>query len=378
MDRSEVALLCILDLSKCFDVIDHTKLLTKLELHGIDTDWFKAYLGGHTQAVSISDQRGNRHLSSFLPNNIGVFQGSSLGPLLYCIFSNDLSLHVPVAHVTQFADDTQVLISGRKSDLPNLINQMETCLNQLYDYFMDNGLKVNPTKTQLLTFGSRQNLRNIAPIRVCFRDAVIDESHSCRKLGVTFDRHMSWDSHVAVVVRKCTGFLLALSHLRHHLPTSTLFTIVNSLVISNIRYCISVYGNGSAANIHRLDKIINFATRVVSGLRKFDHISDARNELGLLTAADLHLFHSLTLLHKIILTGEPTHIAGQISANSTLRNRHTRADDHLHLPAIHREAGRRRFLYSSVFHYNKLPTETKTLKLSNFKKRVRAYLHEQH
>ena len=52
---------------------------------------------------------------------MGVFQGSALGPLLFTIFANDLSLHAPDAHVTQYADDTQVLISDVKRNLPNLI-----------------------------------------------------------------------------------------------------------------------------------------------------------------------------------------------------------------------------------------------------------------
>ena len=52
---------------------------------------------------------------------MGVFQGSVLGPLLFTIFANDLSLHAPNAHVTQYADDTQILISDAKQNLPSLI-----------------------------------------------------------------------------------------------------------------------------------------------------------------------------------------------------------------------------------------------------------------
>ena len=59
---------------------------------------------------------------------MGVFQGSALGPLLFTIFANDLSLHAPDAHVTQYADDTQVLISDVKRNLPNLILRMESTL----------------------------------------------------------------------------------------------------------------------------------------------------------------------------------------------------------------------------------------------------------
>jgi len=114
MNQQEVTLLCLLDLSKAFDVIDHQKLLSKLQAHGIDPSWFATYLSGHTQSVCAVDGRGNRLLSTPLPNPIGVFQGSSLGPLLFQIFANDLSLFAGMAHVVQYADDTQLTFSGKK------------------------------------------------------------------------------------------------------------------------------------------------------------------------------------------------------------------------------------------------------------------------
>ena len=58
----------------------------------IPDSWFAAYLHGHTQGVSLKDTSGHRVLARPLPNVIGVFQGSSLGPLLFTIFSNNLSL----------------------------------------------------------------------------------------------------------------------------------------------------------------------------------------------------------------------------------------------------------------------------------------------
>ena len=102
-------------------MIDHAKLLTKLQLYGIDITWFSAYLRDHTQSVSFTDALGNSKISAPLPNNIGVFQGSALGPLLFCIFANDLSLFAEDATVVQYADDTQILISGKKSDITNVV-----------------------------------------------------------------------------------------------------------------------------------------------------------------------------------------------------------------------------------------------------------------
>ena len=135
-----------IDLSKCFDVIDHSKLLSKLSAHGIDTSWFSAYLQNHTQSVSLTDALGNVKISAKLPNNIGVFQGSALGPLLYCVFSNDLSLFTEDAVVVQYADDTQILTSGPKSNFQNKTSRMEAVLASLDVWFRANGLKVNAEK----------------------------------------------------------------------------------------------------------------------------------------------------------------------------------------------------------------------------------------
>ena len=74
-------MLCLVDLSKCFDVIDHELLIGKLETHGIETSWFTAYLQGHTQSISLKNGPGCRELSRPLPNAMSVFQGSVLGPL---------------------------------------------------------------------------------------------------------------------------------------------------------------------------------------------------------------------------------------------------------------------------------------------------------
>ena len=75
----------------------------------------------------------------------------------------------------------------------------------------------------------------------------------------------------------------------------------------------AVYGNGSENNMQRLQKVINFCLRAVSGRRKYDHISDVREELGWLTARQLYEVQSLNLLHKIRRTGEPQALASQLS-----------------------------------------------------------------
>ena len=107
------------------------------------------------------------------------------------------------------------------------------------------GPKVNASKTQLIVFGSRQNLRSLPNFEVTFRDTKLIPCNEVKNLGVIFDRNLSWDSHVGAVSRRCTGILLDLSHVRHVIPQGVITSLVTALVLSQVRYYISVYGIGS-------------------------------------------------------------------------------------------------------------------------------------
>ena len=120
MDKGHVTLLVMLDLSAAFDTVDHSILLqrmqSKLGLRGTALLWFKSYLVGRMQQVSI-----NGMLSEKFNLCCGVLQGSCLGPLLFTIYASTLfdtpKVHLPSVHT--YADNTQLYISFNPADSTN-------------------------------------------------------------------------------------------------------------------------------------------------------------------------------------------------------------------------------------------------------------------
>ena len=97
-----------MDLRKAFDTVSHEILLKKLSHYGIRGrayDFIESYLNSRTQFVSINNRQ-----SQTKSINIGVPQGSILGPLLFLIYINDL--HNAVTKPRLFADDTCLVLSN--------------------------------------------------------------------------------------------------------------------------------------------------------------------------------------------------------------------------------------------------------------------------
>ena len=232
-------------------------------------------------------------------------------------------------------------------------------------------MKLNAGKTQLMVLGTQQMLRRLPPVSIRVGDSYIHESDTARNLGVTFDRSLTFSAHITVMKTRCTGLLVALSHIRHSLPSELIDTIVQSLVISIVRYCISVYGSANLTNMKQVQSILNFCARVMSGRRKYDHISDIVNQTPVLNVKQLSYYHNVTALHKIITTGQPESLANKLAQNIATTGRATRQSSDIRLPAVRQNSGKRQFVYRAAADYNLLPSDIRQLSRARFAKTVK-------
>ena len=102
-------------------------------------------------------------------------------------------------------------------------------------------------------------------------------------VGVTLDQSLTWDRHISSVVRRCNGILVSLNRFRRHFTTEALITIIQAHVFSQIIYCLPVWGGAAEKELQRIQKVINFAARVVTGARRRDHYNTGSELASLVT-----------------------------------------------------------------------------------------------
>ena len=353
IDRGLVTSLVTADTSKAFDSVEYDRLLDKLGWYGIDYRWFAAWLRDRTQAVTGATED--------LDVTHGVIQGSILGLILFIIFTSDLPQHLPNCKLVWYADDCQFLDAEIPGEIQTLKDRVEITLATVLAWFTQNRLKINPSKTEMLIMKSRRHTGN-TDFSVFFGDDEISPSDSVKILGITVDSHLSWDSHVGVLVRRCNIILIGLARLRHKLPKCSGQLLVQALLFPHIRYCLTIWGNCSASLKARVQKVINFGARIVSGLRRRDHVTPVLRELGWSTVNEMLRERDIAAMHRLLSPScEARALTQQLLRRSEVSVRQTRAvmNGQLQLPRVRTEFARRGFMYRAISACNAMPRNTR-------------------
>jgi hypothetical protein len=104
---------------------------------------------------------------------------------------------------------------------------------------------------------------------------------SVKDLGVILDSHITYNEHIKRLVSSCTAKLCQINRVKGSFDKKALKLIISSLVISKLFYCSSTWSNTSSTNISKLQAVQNFACRIITNTRKFDHITPALRQIRL-------------------------------------------------------------------------------------------------
>ena len=265
LNKGNISVLALLDFSSAFDTIDHTILVHRLHTDFGFTDtilqWFSSYLTDRTHYVSLCN-----HCSDFAPVHSRVPQASVLGPMLFSMYIKPLSAiidsHSIIHH--SFADDLQLQMSAPPDRISELLHFMQSCISDVKALATANMLKLNDSKTELMLVTSKRSkhLHNL-PTSITIGNAQIPFKESAKNLGFTLDCHLTMNAYVSNIARTCYFELRRLVSIRRFLTSTATATFVSAFVLSRIDYCNSLlFGSKNDVTSH-LQRIQNYAARVI-------------------------------------------------------------------------------------------------------------------
>lgn len=334
------------DLTKAFDCVPHSLLLSKLKFYGFDdtsTMLLKSYLSDRFQLVSIDGSN-----SSSLPVKHGVPQGSILGPLLFLIHINDLPCCVN-AQFTLFADDTTVSLND--SDLPSLRRRLGEVRSVVEDWFAANGLTLNPAKSRTMLFTLKHPARG-GP-----------SAEGVKFLGVMLDSRLAWSLHGDYTVGRLSGCTFLLRSLKDLVSDRMIIKVYFALFDSVLRYGILAWGHSPI--LGDLFALQRRAIRIVTGTGYRSCCRGRFRTLKILTLPSLYIFECLKWMHAN---------KHQFITNSGVHGRRLRYGDHIRIPYHRVYASRCGKSYYGPLLYNLLSDNVKSYGAETFAMGLKRFL----
>lgn len=274
VDRQEVVLLVLLDLSAAFDTVDHNVLLQRLYhrigISGTALKWVESYLKSRTSCVSIDGE-----YSAAAQLIYGVPQGSVKGPLDFIIYILPVGDIIRSHGITfhSYADDIQLYISFNPKE-PNAagkaLQKLERCIADLQCWMKSNKLMLNNKKTEFLIAGSSQSIKKLPPLQLHVGDDTIMPSSHVRNLGVVFDTNLTMTKQVSSMVSSSNYQLRNLWRLHRFLDQDTRHQAVRALILSRLDYGNALLYGITSKELRRLQSIQNKAAKFIYSAARFD------------------------------------------------------------------------------------------------------------
>ena len=378
-DGRSRSLLILLDLSAAFDTLDIDTLIRRLQwtfgINGSALDWIRSYLTGRLQFVRVGEKRSDKVTCEF-----GVPQGSVLGPILFTLYvapvANVIASH-GVCHL-QYADDTQLYIALKDEDS---IVKLQNCADDVYNWFAQNGLSLNPEKSEAILLGTGARLRQEQPISsISIAGSDVDIRDSVRSLGVTIDSGLTFNQHVDYICKTSAYHIRSLRHIRKFIDTDAAMSVATALVGARVDYCNSLLYGTSKRNIDKLQRLQNSLARAVTGTGASEHITPVLKKLHWLPITARIHYKIALLTYKVISTQQPAYLAGLIRRYQPTRTLRPSSRRVLDSDTPRTMFASRAFCFAAPKIWNELPKtlSENQLTLPNFKRDLKTFLFQQY
>ena len=293
------------DFAKAFDKVPHKRLIHKLKSYNIDENvvqWIIAFLTNRQQKVKI-----NGSLSEWLEVLSGIPQGTVLGPLLFLIYINDLpDVCDSYSKMSLFADDAKIY---------TYINNVDDCIslqhnaNKLYQWTQDWELTLNIDKCTVCKYGMKITINS----DYYLNNIKLEEVHTVKDLGVTFDDHLQFKDHCLDKIKKAYAMLGLIKRNFNLLCRNSFVMLYKTMVRSHLEYANAVWNPHREGLIKDLERVQMKATKLVSELRKKSY-KERLMELKLPTLKYRRIRGDMIEVYKLLMNKYDVHTTRKINS----------------------------------------------------------------
>ncbi len=326
LDDGKEIFILFCDVAKAFDKTSHKGILTKLHQYGIRDqlrNWFSSYLANRQQRVVLDGQS-----SDWKPVRAGVPQGSILGPLLFILYINDITIS---EGTRLFADDATHAVSSHHLELETPSIQRD--INNISSWTDTWAISHNETKTEHMLI-SRRNQPSV--VNCHLKNTPITAVNSHKHLGLTFSNNATWTKHINIIVSDANRKLGILQNLKYKVDGQSLLILYKSFVRSTLEYGDVVWDGLPQVLSDKLERVQINAMRLISGLTISAPIRNLYDETGLLPLSKRRKLNRLVLFYKIRNGLAPAYLQNLIPASANERHNYNTRNASLITPILTR------------------------------------------
>jgi hypothetical protein len=252
----------------------------------------------------------NNLTSSLKEVNIGVHQGSILGPLLFLPYINDLPNASNFCSLL-FADDTTLVDCDVNIDI--LIERTNREFKKVCEFFRANKLVLHPAKTKFILYSKTKikeieifcdnnNLNQNDPnlIQPIGRVGVDCEEKSVKFLGILIDDELNFKHHLSLIRSKLSKSLFQIRKAKNFLAKESLILLYYAIFHSHLAYATIVWSSANQSLINDIFKLQKKAIRLITLSKYNAHTEPIFKKLNILPLPDLITFFQVQFVHRFI------------------------------------------------------------------------------
>lgn len=299
LDKREFGMGIYLDIAKAFDSVDHNILLNKLShygIRGVAQSWFRSYLSNRFQYLSV-----NNTSSTFAATNLGVPQGSILGPILFLLYINDLPNSSYIANFVLYADDTTVLL---KSPCIRLLYEMANSeLRKITQWYADNRLALNIKKTLYIVF--HQSNANLNEFSLRIDNTDVQRVDNTKFLGLFVDSKLKWKYQIQQLSLKLVRDIAMLKFAAKCVPRNCLKTLYFTFFHSRLTYGITLWSSAGITELRKLAILQKAAIRIICNASFTAHYLPLARQLNILPLNEYITLSTGLFMYKVFIKSVP-------------------------------------------------------------------------